>query len=227
MISRHFGYYLKEKRKQLGLSQADLADKAKIQRTSISRLEGPGGNPQWAIIRAIAEDGMGISVPEFFQVEPIEARQPVIVVGAEAPAPKLAELMLKTQGKAIPVINSITALRSKVITDQDIIGYSVLDHGLLADYIDRKLILWVSHDHKQRQDWLIADIEDTAIEDQSTYLVVLDDKVVARQAWISPNGALTLVGLAAHERPASFWGRQKDRVECLGRVILTSVTYLR
>ena len=52
-IGKPFGYYLKAKRTALGLSQAVLSDKAKIQRTSISRLESHAANPQWIMIRQI------------------------------------------------------------------------------------------------------------------------------------------------------------------------------
>jgi len=222
-IGKPFGYYLKAKRKALGLSQAALSDKTKIQRTSISRLESHAANPQWIMIRQLAEEGMGISVAEFFQTEPLEARQPAIFVNGQSPAPKLAEIMLKTQGKPIPVINSETPLRSKVITDQDIAGYCVLDYGLLKNFKDRPLIVWKCPETKldHASCWLVVDIGDTVMKDGESYLVDLDGPK-PRRSWVSDKGALILEPIIGAEiKPVAFWGRQRDRVEALGRIVIT------
>ena len=222
-IGKPFGYYLKAKRTALGLSQAVLSDKAKIQRTSISRLESHAANPQWIMIRQLAEEGMGISVAEFFQTEPLEARQPAIFVNGQAPAPKLAEIMLKTQGKPIPVINSETPLRAKVITDHDISGYCVLDYGLLKNFKDRPLVIWKCPETKidHASCWLVVDIKDTEMKDGEAYLVDLDGPR-PRRAWVSDKGALILEPIIGDAiKPVAFWGRQRDRVEALGRIVIT------
>jgi len=222
-IGKPFGYYLKAKRTALGLSQAVLSDKAKIQRTSISRLESHAANPQWIMIRQLAEEGMGISVAEFFQTEPLEARQPAIFVNGQAPAPKLAEIMLKTQGKPIPVINSETPLRAKVITDQDISGYCVLDYGLLKNFRGRPLVIWKCPETKldHASCWLVVDIKDTEMKDGEAYLVDLDGPR-PRRAWVSDKGALILEPIIGDAiKPVAFWGRQRDRVEALGRIVIT------
>lgn len=225
-LGKPFGYYLKSKRQVLGLSQADLSDRTKIQRTSISRLESHSGNPQWAMIQHIAEEGMGISVAEFFQVEPLESRQPVIHVGERLSNPKLTELMLKTQGKAIPIVNAEAPLRTKVISDQDIIGYLVMDHGLLKEHKDKHLVAWLCDDLGTECDWLLLDIKDTEIKDGGGFLIDLDGKGKARKAWQSPSGALILDGFGDEStRPLAFWGRQKDRVVALGRIVMTSRTF--
>lgn len=222
-LGKPFGYYLKAKRKALGLSQAALSDKAKIQRTSISRLESHAANPQWIMIRQLAEDGMGISVGEFFQVDPLESRQPVILVNGQSPAPKLAEIMLKTQGKPIPVLNSETPLRSKVVTDQDISGYCVLDYGLLKNFRDRPLVVWKCPElgPDLAACWLVVDIKDTVMKDGEAYLVDLDGPK-PRRAWLSDAGSLILEPTVGDEiKPVAFWGRQRDRVETLGRIVIT------
>jgi len=222
-LGKPFGYYLKAKRTALGLSQAALSDKTKIQRTSISRLESHAANPQWIMIRQLAEEGMGISVSEFFQTEPLEARQPTIFVNGQSPVPKLAEVMLKTQGKPIPVINSETPLRSKVVTDQDISGYCVLDHGLLKDCINQSLVVWKCPKPAppHASCWLVVDIKDTTMKDGQEYLVDLDGPQ-PRRSWISDKGALILEPIIGAEiKPAAFWGRQRDRVEALGRIVIT------
>ncbi len=141
-FGRGFGYYLRAKRQQLGLSQSALSDKTKIQRTSISRLESSSGNPQWTLIRQIAEDGMGISVSELFQIEPQAVKQPMIYVEGQTPGPKLTEVMLRTQGKPIPVLGQDTPLRTKIVTDQDITGYCVLDSTMLQGLDDHALVIW-------------------------------------------------------------------------------------
>jgi len=222
-LGKPFGYYLKAKRKALGLSQAALSDKTRIQRTSISRLESHAANPQWIMIRQLAEEGMGISVAEFFQTEPIEARKPVIFIEGQAPAPKLAEIMLKTQGKPIPVLNSETPLRSKVVTDQDISGYCVLDYSLLKNFRDRPLVVWkcpeTTPDHASC--WLVVDIKDTVMRDGESYLVDLGGPQ-PRRSWVSDKGALILEPIIGTEiKPVAFWGRQRVRVEALGRIVIT------
>lgn len=222
-LGKPFGYYLKAKRKALGLSQAALSGKTKIQRTSISRLESHAANPQWIMIRQLAEEGMGISVAEFFQVDPLESRQPVILVNGQSPAPKLAEIMLKTQGKPIPVINSETPLRSKVITDQDIAGYCVLDYGLLKNLEDRPLVVWKCPEipPDDASCWLVVDIKDTVMKDGESYLVDLDGPK-PRRAYLSETGALILEPTSGDViKPVAFWGRQRDRVEALGRIVVT------
>lgn len=227
-FGKPFGYYLKAARTRLALSQADLSDRTKIQRTSISRLESHAANPQWLMVRQLAEVGMGISVAEFFQVEPLEARQPVIHIAGQTQAPKLAELMLKMQGKAIPIVNSEAPLRLKVITDQDISGYLVIDHGLLKEYKDRNLVTWICRDTGVDCDWLLVDIEDTEKKNGVLYLIDIAGKAEARRTWLSPSGALILDGEDGDEiQPVAFWGRQKDRVEVLGRIVMTSHTYYR
>jgi len=220
-VHRPFGYYLREKRKQLGLSQADVADRAKIQRTSISRLESSSGNPQWSMIRIIAEDGLGISVAELFQVDPEPAREPIIVLEGEIASPKLAELMLKTQALAIPLVDDPTPLRSKVITEKDIRGYCAVDKAVTGEPGNKsKLVGWKSKG--KEESWLLVDINDAALEDGGVFLVVLDDgKIEPRLIWISPKGALIMEPIEnGEERPVGFWGRQKDRIECLGRALL-------
>lgn len=225
-LGKPFGDYLKAARTRLGLSQADLSDRTKIQRTSISRLESHAANPQWLMVRQLAEVGMGISVAEFFQLEPLEARQPVIQITGQTSNPKLAGLMLKTQSKAIPIVSSEAPLRLKVITDQDITGYVVIDHSLIKEHKDKNLVAWICRDTGVECDWLLVDINDIEKKNGSLYLIDLAGKAAARRAWLTPSGALILDGVGGDAiQPVAFWGRQKDRVEVLGRIIMTSHTY--
>ena len=225
-FGKPFGYYLKAKRQQLGLSQADLSERTKIQRTSISRLESHAGNPQWQLIKLIAEDGMGIPMAEFFQVESTESKQPMIHIQGQTPAPKLAELMLKTQGKAIPLLCTETPLRSKVVTDADIGGFIVLDYAMIGPWKDRPLVSWKCCPEDQTLDWALVDIEDTKIVDGGIYLFDME-KVVLRRTWLTPKGALILDAVGENcARPDSYWGRQKDRIIPLGRVVMTAQSRL-
>lgn len=223
-----FGYYLKEKRRQLGMSQAELADRVRIQRTTISRLESTAGNPQWLMVRQLVEDGMGISLSEFFRLVPREARAPIIHITGPLPAPKVADLMLKTQAVAVPIVGSAAPLRSKVVTDQDITGYCTLDHQLLKEYKGAALVVWICADNGLTCDWLLTDIKDTTLTDGGMFLVDLDGKVEARRTWLSERGILVLDACEGDiVKPIAFWGRQREQVEVLGRIVMTSRLFHR
>lgn len=223
--SKPFGYYLKAKRQQLGLSQSDLADKTKIQRTSISRLESMSGNPQWSMIRLIAEQGMGISVSEFFQVEPVESRQPIIQIGPDIPGGKYAEVLLRTQGKTVPIVESPTPLRSGVVTDNDIGGYCILDQSMVKRPEKKLVAIRCEHTGKKCS-WLIVDMEDREIVDKGVSLVMVDDEMQPRTTWLSPKGTLILEPLESNgAAPIAYWGRQRDRLEVLGRVVMVATEF--
>jgi hypothetical protein len=123
------------------------------------------------------------------------------------------------------MIATETPLRTKVITDDDITGFCVVDHGLLKKWKDKPLVIWTCHENPPQFDWMVVDIADTTLQDGLLYLVDLDG-AKARRAWFTPKGALILEPASGNNaRPVAFWGRQKDRVEVLGRVIVTSTAH--
>jgi transcriptional regulator with XRE-family HTH domain len=108
-----FGKYLRAKRKQLKISQNDLADKAKFQRTYLSMLESRG-NPSFQTILQIA-DALGMTLEEFFRIAPVEAREPKIVITGEMPNPRYSALLIKSRGTPVPIVHNDTPLRTKMI----------------------------------------------------------------------------------------------------------------
>jgi transcriptional regulator with XRE-family HTH domain len=224
--TKPFGYYLKVKRQQLGLSQAALSDKTKIQRTSISRLESIAGNPQWSMIRKIAEEGMGISVAELFQVEPVEAKIPAVLVEGKGLSDfKNSELLIKTSGWPVPILKSDTPLRSKVIEEKHIAGYFVIDQLLIPEVKDHRLVIWPIQNSHTRIRFCLVDIEDTNIVDSQTYLVDIEG-IQIRKAWLSQGGALIFDSIFEEvSKPLAFWGRAKDSATILGRIVLLGMGF--
>jgi transcriptional regulator with XRE-family HTH domain len=216
-----FGDYLRAKRRQLGLSQADIAGKAKIQRTSISRLESITGNPQWSMIQRIAQEGMGIQVAELFQVEPVEAKNPVILVESTGLSDfKNSEFLIKTSGWPVPILKSDTPLRTKVIEEKHIAGYFVVDQLLIPEVKDHRLVIWPIQNSNARIRFCLVDIEDTNIVDSQTYLVDIEG-IQIRKAWLSKGGALIFDSIFEEvSKPLAFWGRARDSATILGRVVL-------
>jgi transcriptional regulator with XRE-family HTH domain len=64
-MASEFGIILQENRKKLGITQEELADRAKIERTYMSKLEGGRSNPSFSTISKISE-GLGMTIAEFF-----------------------------------------------------------------------------------------------------------------------------------------------------------------
>ncbi len=60
LIQRQFGLRLKELRDAKGMTQEDLAEKAELFRTYLSRIETGGANPTLTVIHQLA-DALGVT----------------------------------------------------------------------------------------------------------------------------------------------------------------------
>ena len=65
-IRERFGFAVKSRREDLGLTQEDLAGKAGIHRTYLSDVERGGRNVSLINIERLAE-GLALGLPELFQ----------------------------------------------------------------------------------------------------------------------------------------------------------------
>lgn len=214
-----FGELMRFHRKRLGLSQKDIQDRTQIQRTSISRLE-KNGNPSFNLIQKIA-DAMGMPLEEFFQTASPEAKTPVVLVDdANLSGYKNSELLIKTSGYAVPIIKSDIPLRSKSIEEKHIAGYFVIDQLLVPEVRDHKVVIWPMANSRAGIRFCLIDIEDIGIKDSETYLVDIEG-IKIRKAWLTPKGALIFDSIfEVVGQPIAFWGRQKETVDVLGKVIL-------
>jgi len=221
---RPFGHYLREKRKALGLSQAELSERTKIQRTSISRLESDSGNPQWSMIKRIAEEGLGITVSELFQVEPIEVGIPIINVEGRTPSNlRSAEYLIKTSGWAVPILKSDTPLRSKLIEEKHVAGYFVIDQAIVPEVKDRKTVIWPLEKKTGGARFCLVDIEDTEPRDLQTYLVDRDS-IELKKVFLTPKGAILLEPFFDEQSKREvLWGRSKENANILGRVVFMCI----
>jgi transcriptional regulator with XRE-family HTH domain len=214
-----FGELMRSHRKRLDLSQKDIQDRTRIERTSISRLEH-SGNPSFNVIRKIAY-AMGMTLEEFFRTAPIEAKTPVVVVDSTALSDyKNSELLIKTSGWPVPILKSETPLRSKVIEEKHIAGYFVIDQLLIPEVKDRKVVIWPIQESKAGIRFCLINIEDTVIQDEQTYLVDIEGVKILK-ARLTSGGALILDAIFEDSgQPLVFWGRQKERIDVLGKVVL-------
>ena len=210
-----FGKYLREKRKQLKISQDDLARKTKLQRTYLSMLE-TRGNPSFQTILQIT-DALGMSLEEFFRSAPLEAREPKIMIQGEMPNPRFSALLIKSRGVPVPIVNNDNPLRSKVITDSDIAGYVVLDEAVAQDISGQKVVAWMNKDMVGVR-YAVIDIGDTSAQDGKTYLIDFDGQVRIRRTFLAEN-SIIMETPYDHHHPVGAFGRQRERVVILGRVI--------
>jgi transcriptional regulator with XRE-family HTH domain len=66
-IRERFGYAVKVRREELGLTQEDLADRARIHRTYLSDIERGTRNLSLINIERMAQ-ALAVSLPELFQL---------------------------------------------------------------------------------------------------------------------------------------------------------------
>jgi transcriptional regulator with XRE-family HTH domain len=74
LIQRQFGLRLKELRDAKGMTQEDLAEKAELFRTYLSRIETGGANPTLTVIHQLAR-AMG-ETPQSLMAQPVISAVP-------------------------------------------------------------------------------------------------------------------------------------------------------
>ncbi len=73
-IKQRFGKAVRRRRRELDLSQEELAERAELHRTYLSGLERGEGNPSLEIIEKLVS-ALDISITEFFSRYNIESRR--------------------------------------------------------------------------------------------------------------------------------------------------------
>jgi len=104
-----FGKLLKENRVKVGITQADLAERAKIEQTYMSRLESGKTNPSLSTIEKLCA-GLGMTINEFFGGHSEEKRSPAILIKTgKMPLRELKQFKIKNEVVAIKVFKNLTS----------------------------------------------------------------------------------------------------------------------
>lgn len=172
-----FGERLKQMREEKGISQKELADKAEIDRTYMSKLESDSSNPSYDKITKICES-LGISLADFFgETEKIEKEPGIILSGLTK---KQAEqYLVKTEFASIRIVQGLKPFsRSGNLKEDRSIGYTFLKKGMFKDIknlvgaeVKGDVLL---SDLKMRKAVLIIDTEQKEVCDSCFYLMEFD-----------------------------------------------------
>ncbi len=214
-----FGEYLRQKRKELGMSQAELSAKTGIDRTYLSMLENRG-NPAFNKIQEIVK-ALNLSLEDFFKLELQEASKPIISVMLpnETKNKQVMQRLLTSVTFPVPILNSPIPLRSKVIEEQYIEGYCLYDRTLYEPSDEQKLVCWIPKEFPT-MNYTIVNILDTEIKDYSIYLFEYESQILLRQVTNSDGGFILIPPMQKDTiKMIVIFGKKRESLQVFGRVL--------
>jgi len=192
-----FNKLLKGNRKKVGITQEKLAEKIKLERTYMSKLESTKSNPSFSTIEKLCE-GLGMTPVEFFGGVESKTKEPALIIYKDKDE-KIKSESYRIKGELTPikVVRDLAAFSSKrKITKEfaskyifiekdmfphpeDIIGYEVEPEFKTRSFSLKKSILlinFIDRDIDHRYYYVVEPIDKDA-NLMDIHIALIDDAV--------------------------------------------------
>ncbi|MEW6456126.1 MAG: XRE family transcriptional regulator [Acidobacteriota bacterium] len=126
------GNYLREKRRALGKSQEEVAEKAGIERTRLSNIENNKGDIRWFTLYKLIHDGLGMTLEEFFK-EDKELKEMYFEITPSKVKESSRQYFTK-QFVSIPVVEPVNAGQTVILPNQ-IIDWKAFESQFIKDLV--------------------------------------------------------------------------------------------
>jgi len=187
-MKNDFHKILRDRRKRLGISQEELAKKADIERTYMSKLENEKSNPSFSTIKNLCK-GLNLTLTEFFSGIEEEKKEPTIVIYEDTEDRDEAEkYRIKAEVIPIKVVKNLNGFsRGRDIKKEFTSKYVYIEKEMFDkpdDIVGVEIAKeFVISDLKLKKPILLIDIVNKDITSHYLYIVDPGDKEKVSIQW--------------------------------------------